>query len=1019
VYGTTTLVNGEYTLPSLRVGGPYTVTATYVGYQKQEITDITLRLSQTAEYNFQLPEQAVQTEAVLVTGERSAILSAAHTGASTNVQRAQIDQLPTITRTFQDYFKLSPYFSGVNYSVVGRNAKYNNIQIDGANFNDLFGLGSSGTPAGQASVAVAPISLDAIEEFRIEVSPFDVRHAGFTGAGINAITRSGTNTFTGSVSYSGRNQDFAGVSPDALQKKLPDFTQNFVSFRLGGPVVQNKLFFFVNGELARAKSPFTRTFDNDKVGTNAYTASSDSLKILSDYLKSKYGYDTGSWSSIPQDDNSDKFFLRFDYNLSESHKLTARYNYLKADDDNAPSRFRFGTGDIYSENARYLLQDKTHSFALQLTSLFGNSASNELILGYVNQFDNPVYYGTPFPTVEVRTVGSGSDKTVQRLAVGSEEFRHYNELGQKYFEITDNLSLYFPNHTVTLGAKLDIFKFRNLFIPDGFGFYRYNSVAGFLAGGKPDQYAFRYSATSNPKQEANWGANQLGFYAQDEWSVTPTFKLTGGVRVDIPTYPESPNNNAAFDSTFSAYGLRTDTPPKTTVAVSPRLGFNWAVDEERNTQVRGGVGIFYGRFPYVWVSNQYSNTGVDFYTVTSAPSSFIADPNGQPKVATGLPTAEVDITDRDFKAPSILRTNIAIDHRLPFDIVASVEGIFSWTRNDVYYQNINLAGQRDNGGLTPGGKLVGEGREVWGDLNTTTGAYSTAGVKVNSRFTAAYLVTNTDQGSNSTVTVQLQRQRPGDPLYANVAYTWGLAKDLGGQNSTTASSGWRFNPTPGNPNNPVLGYADNDRRHRIMGTASYRFDWGWQGLATTVGVFYNGISGSTYSWVINGDVNGDGLFDNDLFYIPKSADDVTLMSAASGGTVLPKSDPAYVQLMALVNGDSYMTEHKGEMLQRNALHGPWQHQVDLRLTQEIPTIRGHRLMLTLDILNVLNFLNKEWGWIKIPSSNPFVMTFNSVGPSGTAEAGKARYYWTNPSDPSVPSNTLSRWSAQLGASYTF
>ncbi len=1020
-YGTTSRENGDYNLPGLRVGGPYKIVATSVGYTTQEFTDIQLQLSQSLRQNFRLSEEAVRVPEVLITAERSQILNAARGGAATNVPRDQIDRLPTISRNFADYFKLSPYFNGVNSSVAGRNTKYNNIQIDGSNFNDMFGLGSTGTPAGQSSVT--PISLDAIEEFQIVVSPFDVRQAGFTGAGVNAITRSGTNAYKGSAFYYGRNQNFTGVSPDTFKIKVPDFKDYSTGFRLGGPIVQDKLFFFVNGELARRESPFTRTFGADRIGTNTYTVNQDSLNLLSSYLRTKYGYETGSWTSIPWIDNSDKIFLRFDYNLSENHKLTARWNYLNSINDNSPSRFRTST-DIFSENARYKLVNRTHSVAVQLTSLFGNTFSNEFILGYVNQFDNPTYYGQAFPTIEIKTSDTSKiDKSVQRLAIGSEQFRHRNELGQNVVEITDNFSWYLPNHTITVGAKVDLIKFRNLFIESNFGLYRYNSIASFLNNQRPAEYNFRYSATDNPLQEANWGYRQYGFYVQDEWTVNSRLKLTGGIRFDIPTYPDKPNYNKDFDSTFTAlgYDLSTDKLPNTFVSISPRLGFNWAVDEERNTQARGGVGIFYGKYPAVWVSNQYSNTGVDFYTWTTTPDSFIADPYGQPKAATTLPTAEVNITDQNFKAPSILRFNLAVDQKLPFDLVASVEGIYSKSMNEVYYENINLAGLQSNistafpNGLTPGGRLVGENREVWGTINTTTGVYTIRGVKVNNRFTAVYLVKNTNKGYNANIVVQLQRQSAVDGLYGNLAYTWGLARDIGGSNSTTASSGWRYNPSTGNPNDPVLSYGDNDRTHRIFGTASYRHDWGWRGLATTVGIFYNGLSGRPFSYIVDGDVNGDGLSDNDLSYIPTNADDIILVN--SGGTVLPKDDAAYSGLMNYINGDDYLKDNKGKIAERNAARSPWSHQIDLRINQEIQTFSGHKLEFTFDIINVANLLKDDWGWVKLANDTK-LLKFHSVQPTGV-DAGKPRYQWLPFSDPAIPSNLASRWQAQFGMRYTF
>ena len=365
-YGTTTREDGRYNIVGLRVGGPYTLTVTFVGFAKQERRDLFLQLAQDVRQDFALSEQAIQAGEVVVMAERSAVLSAARTGAATNVVREQMDRLPTISRSFQDYYKLSPYFNGVGSNVAGRNNRYNNIQVDGANFNDMFGLGGTGTPGGQGGVT--PISLEAIEEFQIVVSPFDVRQAGFTGAGINAITRSGTNALRGSAFYNTRNEDFAGVSPDALQAKLPPFTNRSYGVRIGGPIMENRLFFFGTAEFARADAPFTRTFDQLTYGTDSFTAYEDSLNILSNYLRTKYGYETGPWKSIARPDNSDKVFLRFDYNLSESHKLTARWNYLDATTHNSPSRFR-GTQDIYSENAAYELRNKTNSLAIQLSSL--------------------------------------------------------------------------------------------------------------------------------------------------------------------------------------------------------------------------------------------------------------------------------------------------------------------------------------------------------------------------------------------------------------------------------------------------------------------------------------------------------------------------------------------------------------------------------------------------------------------------------------------------------------------------
>ena len=1037
-YGTSSRQDGRFTLPNLRVGGPYTVTASIIGYQKQTRTQIYLRLSENLDLNFSMVEEAVQAGEVTVVGERTSVFNSSRTGAASNVTRDQIDRLPTLTRNFQDYYKVSPYFAGDKGNAVGRNSKYNNIQIDGTNANDIFGLGSSGTPAGQSATipgSVNPISLDAIEEFQVVVSPFDVRQAGFTGAGINAITRSGTNTPKGSLFYYGRNQDFVGKKPDSTKAKLDGFTDWSYGFRVGGPLVENNLFYFVTGEVTRYTAPLTRTFGNQNIGTNAYAVTKDSLDLLSNYLKTKYNYDPGSWDAIDLKRETEKLFTRLDLNISESHKATVRWNYLHSVEDNRPSR---GSGplDIYAANARYQLANKTHSVALQLTSIFGSSASNEFILGYVDQFDQPYFLGSPFPTLYIRTSNpSAADKRTQTLDLGAEEFRHYNELGQKYFEITNNFSWYLPGHTLTAGAKVDFLKFRNLFIPDAFGAYTYNSIADFLADKKAASYSYRYSNTADPLQEANWNATQYGFYVQDQWVATPLLTITLGVRVDVPTYPATPNYNFLIDSTF---GLRTDVLPKTSLAFSPRVGFNWALDEERTAQIRGGAGIFYGRFPYVWVSNQYSNTGVDFITVTAAPNKFVPDPNNQGGKG-AITTAEVDLTDRNFKAPSVVRGTLAVDYKLPFDLVATVEGVYSVTQNDVYYQNINLKGVQDNaktsggttrtaGPLTPGGKIVGENREVWGILKDST-AYTTQWV--NNQFSpGVFLVKNTSKGSNLNLVAQIQRNA-AEGINGGVSYTYGRAKDIASGNSTTASSGWRFNPTPGNPNDPQLTYSQWDRRHRISANASYRHEWGTTGLATTIGIFYTGLSGRPFSYYVDGDVNGDGRIDNDLPYIPKDANDVILMglkdpTLPQSGTnpiikLTDKSRAEYSQFMAYIESDDYLKANRGKIAERSGPREPWAHQIDLHFGQEIPMFSGQRLELAFDITNLLNLLNSEWGWVRTTGANQTVILtqLHSFETTAGPDYGKPRYRWLGISDPYPPDNIASRWQAQFGVRYTF
>jgi hypothetical protein len=1031
-YGNSTREDGRFTVPNLRVGGPYTITASIIGYQKQTRTNVYLRLGENFDLNFSMTEEAVQAGEITVLGERTSVFNSSRTGGATNVTREQLDKLPTINRNFQEALKLSPYFTEGN--ALGRNNRYNNIQIDGANFNDLYGLGATGAPGGQGPGKIAPVSLDAIEEFQVVVSPYDVRQGNFTGAGVNAISRSGTNSSQGSIYYYGRNEDIAGKTPTKTgeRKKLDGFKDWQYGFRSGGAIVENSLFYFVNGEFSRFNQPILRTFGQDNLGTNAFTVNADSLNMLTSYLKTKYNYDPGSWSEVPNYRETDKIFTRLDFNLGERHKLTARWSFVRMSEDNSPSRGRSIT-DIYAENGRYRLDNKTHNVGLQLASTLSNTTSNELILGYVDQFDNPIYYGSPFPSLYISS--RDTNKTYrgpQVLVLGAEEFRHRNELGQKYFEITDNFSWYLPAHTVTAGVRVDFLTFRNLFIGDNFGAYTYNSISDFLNDRRAASYTFKYSATSDPLQETRWGARQYGFYVQDEWTVSSALKLTAGVRVDIPTYPDKPLYNPRVDTVFS---LRTDLPPKTSPAFSPRIGFNYAFDEERTMQVRGGVGIFYGRFPYVWVGNQYANTGMDFVTITTVPTKFNPDPFGQTKVAaSSTATYEINLTDRNFKAPSVIRGTLAFDYKLPFDFVASVEGIYSVTQNDAYYENINLRGMQTNGGLTPDGRLVGENREVWGVWSSTANRYEytntsrtkSAGYLPKDSVYApgVFLIKNTSKGSNANVIVQVQRSVV-DGLNGGVAYTWGQSKDINSGNSTTASSGWRFNPTPGNPNAPQLSFSQWDRTHHISANLSYRHLWGTSGLATSVGVYYNGISGRPFSYMVTGDVNGDGRSDNDLVYIPKDANDIILVT--STGTILPKTDAAYTSLFAYIAADKYLNANKGKMSERSGPREPWSHEINLHIGQEIPTFSGQRIEFTFDILNLMNLFNKDWGWVRNTGANQTVnmLQFYRIETAAGADRGKPKYTWLNlpvndgKADPFVADNLLSRWQAQFGIRYTF
>lgn len=1003
VYGTISRIDGRYNLVGLRVGGPYTITVSYVGYAQQRRENVMLALGQNLELNFRLTEQPLQLGEVEVVGERAGVINAARTGPATNVLRQQIDVLPTISRSFQDYYKISPYFVG--NSAAGRNNRYNNIQIDGANYNDLFGLGATGTPAGQSNVT--PISLEAIEEFQIVIAPYDVRQSGFTGGGVNVITRSGTNRFSGALFYYGRNQNFIGKSPDSLRRPYPNFTDYQTGFRVGGPILRNRLFFFVNGEITRYNSPLNRVFGAPAVGTNIFTVSPDSVRLFREHLKNVYGYETGAFDALKFQRQSNKLFVKLDFNLSQNHRLSLRHSYLDAFDDNAPATSGIpapSVATIYAENTRYKTQNTTNSTVLQLRSLFGNNIANELILGYTFIHDSPLYYGQPFPYVSVRT--SDAQGRTYNLAAGSEKFRMANDLKQRVIEITNNLTLFVGSHAITVGTHNEIFSFSNLFIRDFFGAYHWSSLADFLAGRKAAQYELSYSKVpGNPAPRAEWKAIQYGIYVQDEWTVKPGLRLTYGLRLDVPTFPDKPSYNPKVDSTFKplGYDISTDKVPKAQFMWGPRFGVNWDVFGDKTLQVRGGVGLFTGRVPYVWISNQYSNTGMEFarlFLTGSAVPDFVPDPYNPPKGGTPIQTTEINVTAPTYKLPQLWRASFGVDKTLAFGFIGTIEAQYSKTVNDILYQDINLI---------PQGYLA-DGRPIYGTWNYATRRWTVQ--KYNSAFTNVILLTNTNQGYTYNITFQLERPAAPDGFYAKFAYTYGVSKDMNSGTSSQAFSQWRFNHAI-DPNNPTLSYSSFDYRHRILGIITYRYEI-FRGISATLGLFYNGLSGQPYSWVYSGDVNGDGQTENDLVYIPKDRNDVILVDA--GGNNLPYDNPAYDQLNAFIESDPYLSKNRGKFAERMAARGPWSHQVDARFTLEIPSLRGQKLEITFDILNLLNLLNKDWGIVKaVTFQRAFLLRFHSLDPT----TGRPRFQWTGTPVRELPLDLASRWQAQIGIRYTF
>jgi Carboxypeptidase regulatory-like domain len=1011
-YGSSTQLDGRYFIRGLRVGGPYVITVSDVGYKTQEVRNVDLEIGQNLELNFKLSEQAVNVGGVEVVAENHGLMNTNRTGAATTVSKTFINSFPTITRSFQDFESLSPEFVG--NSALGRNNKYNNIQIDGANYNDLFGLPSNGTPGGQAGTT--PISLDAIQEFQVTLAPFDVRQGGFTGGEVNAITRSGTNQYTGSVYFFGQNQNFIGTSPDAFKKAYPNFSNVQTGFRVGGPIMKDKLFFFVNGEITRQRQPLYDVMNPSDSATQKFAS-----------ILQSYGYNPGTTNTYTLLTPSNKLFARIDYNINETNKLTVRDNYVDANQDNLTRT----SSTLYYSSSVYTFNDKTNSLLAQLNSTINNNLSNELILGYTTIRDTRVVPSPVFPMVQVKDPSLPNGGV---LVAGTEEFSGANALNQDIWELTDNLSWVLGDHLLTFGTHDESFTFSNLFIRDYYGWYSFNSLSDFAAG-KVNEYRYSYSnlpGVSEPK--ANWSAVQYGFYAQDEWSAMPNLKLTYGIRADIPTFPDKPLDNPTFDATFAFMGLKTSQTPKTAVLFSPRLGINWDLSGDRSTVLRGGAGVFTGRVPYVWLSNQYSNTGVDILRVDTygLPAGFFtANPLAQPVPGGSLPvdtllspikTTEIDLTANNFKMPQVFRVDLAVDHQLPFGIVGTVEGIYSQSMNDVLYQDINIK--------PTGQTLAFDGRPLYG--TPVAGKNYWTVNKISNAYTNVVYMANTSKPYEYDITGSLERQfNQGlfellnvhgirDLLFADLSYTYSGSYDQNAVTSSQAISQWRYNPVPGDPNNPPLAVSDFSVPSRVVASVSERVDYA-HGFATTLSLFYTGRSGSPFSYIYYGDVNGDGQNQNDLVYVPKNVvpgGDINLVTYNSTSKAYaPASASAYTQLADYINADPYLSKYKGQIVPRNGGRSPWQGTLNLRLAQDIPTVDGQSIEFTVDVLNVLNLLNHSWGYIQtVPYGTYTLLNYEGMNaqnqPTFALSLPKTGEPWS--ADP-----FYSRWQLQLGARYNF
>ena len=1008
-YSTTTLASGRFNFPNLRVGGPYTLNITYVGYEAQKTDNIYLNLGEPTILNIELVSKSNQLAEIVVTGQQDATLNSKRTGASTTINNRLIRTLPTIKRSFEDFTRLSPQSSGFSFS--GRNRLFNNLTIDGSIFVNPFGLDAA-LPGGQAKSQ--PISLDAIEQIYVSISPFDVRQSGFTGASVNVVTKSGTNNFTGSAYTFTRNEQLIGDKVFDTKIQNPDLTYNQSGMSLGGPIIENKLFFFISAELERRKDPGS-TYQAFRPGLNSSdpnvaNVNASDLTVVSDYLKSKYNYQTGAYENYTHQTTNDKFSAKLDWNINKNHTFNVAYKYLKSFRDVLPNPAISVSGrgpnknTLPFENNSYIINNNINSIFGELNSRFGTRYSNKLQIGYTNFNDFRDSKSSPFPSVDILKDGRNY------ISFGLERFSTNNKLDQGVTQVTNNFNVFLKNHTLTAGVNFENFKFNNSFNLFYYPGHEYKSVTDFLAN--TENYANEVTqANANPFRADKTNFSQLGFYIQDDWSVNEKLKLTIGLRSDVPLYvnklPAQSNIEAlTFYDDNKPVKVKINQYPKQSPLVSPRFGFNYDVKGDRTMQLRGGTGIFTGRIPFVWLGNQSANNFISpFYTF------------------------QINATANDFKFPQVWRTNLAWDQKLPGDITASVDFIYGRDLNGVTHRNYNM---RSPSGDADGSNNGGDTRAIFQPGEERVNVVPVSNINGLPSFLDAGLIVleNTNKGYHYNITGQLSKTFLNN-LFTSVGYSYGESKDITSNPGEIAANAFQTLPIAGDPNKPSLSYSDHDLKHRFVGALSYRKEYK-KNFASQIGLFFEryqggpgeviGEVGGRYSYAYAGDMNRDGISGNDLIYVPGNQADIILVPNPNNLTDTRSPAQLWNDLNSFINQDDYLSKRRGNFAERNGSILPAVSKVDFRFAQDFfLNVKGKRntLQFSVDVLNIGNLINSEWGIRKtVNTRNPLSFAgYNAQGePTFTFPLfGNSPLTKTYNNDISLNS----RWQAQIGLRYSF
>ena len=988
-YGAATNIDGRFNFVNLRVGGPYTITVSYVGYKDQSFSDVFLTLGKTENLSLALTTDSSQLdEVVLTVNNANGVFGSDRTGAETNVGRKELTTLPTISRSASDFTRLEPTAS--NGSFGGRNDQFNNFSLDGAIFNNPFGLDAA-TPGGQTNAQ--PVSLDAIDQIQVSTAPYDVTQSGFTGAAVNAVTKSGSNEFKGTVYGFYRNEDMTGSKIKGQEIFVPSLKQQQTGFSIGGPIVKNKLFFFANYEQDERTDLGQAWLPNTGSGAVNESVVLESDLVAVQSALADLGYDTGAYQGFTHDSNSSKGIFKLDWNVNDNNQLAVIYNWLDASKDKPAHPSALGVRGpnattLQFQNSGYQINNKLNSFQIELNSRLSENVSNKVQAGYTHfdDFRNPM--SSPAPAITIQN-GAGQNYII----AGHEPFSINNVLDQKVFQLSNNMTITKANHTYTVGFSYEKFEFDNSF---NLGAYGYGNANGYVGafGAFGSMGDFLVASTNGLLSEAltnaqgvndadSWAlaetnVGQLSFYLQDEWDVTDNFKLTYGLRFDKPLFfdsaeraqdvidvsfyqPEIPYVNP---NTGEVQLLDSTQMPSNDWLISPRVGFNYDVKGDSTIQLRGGSGLFTGRFPFVWLGNQIGNPNSYFY----------------------------QMVDPDYKFPQVWRTNLGLDHKYDNGLIVSADVSYTKDINGAHVQNWGLT--------EPSGTLAGvDNRPYYTDAD-----------KINN----AYVFTNSDKGRIWNASFKAQKTFDNG-LYTMLAYSYLDSKDVNSIEAEITGDAFDFNPVVGNANSDELSYSRYGDTHRIIGVASKKWNYGTDNKwGTTLSTFFEYSRGGRFSYTYAGNINGDTSFqNNDLLYVPTSAEIQQMQFDPAAGPGQAEAFDNYI------SQDDYLSGRRGQYAERYGAQAPWRGRWDVKFLQDykikVSENKTNTIQFSVDVLNVGNLIRSEWGLVQQP---------NNTSPIGVSvdPATLEPTYSFNPNQTETfgyDSSLASRWQMQFGLRYIF